>query len=348
MNIDGIKKYLMDYDGPEVNIMEVCGSHTATIAKNGIKSMLSENIHLISGPGCPVCVTTSSYVDKLIELAETDNTCVVTFGDMIRIPGSKYSLRDVGNHGARVEMVYSPMDTIKLAKKENNTTFVFAAVGFETTAPAYALLLERLIAEDIKNVKLLTALKRMPPVIDWLCAGGAKIDGFIAPGHVSVITGSDAFIPIAEKYRIPFAVAGFEGEDVLMALYCLIKSRDQSKVMNLYPQVVNHEGSLTAKEKLDKYFESCDAGWRGMGTVHASGIALKKKYDYFDAGSHGLVEDRKLNIECMCGAILAGKAETGQCPLFVAGKCTPEKPQGACMVSFEGSCYQNYINGEHR
>jgi hydrogenase expression/formation protein HypD len=345
MDIDDIKKYLKDYDGPEVALMEVCGSHTAAIARDGIKAMLSPRIKLIAGPGCPVCVTPSSYIDRLIELAETPDTWVVTFGDMIRIPGSACSLGESRSQGAKVTMVYSPADIIRLAKKHPDIMHVFAAVGFETTAPAYALLMDRLIAEDIENVRLLTALKTMPPVIDWLCANGAEIDGFIAPGHVSVITGSEVFRPLAEKYSMPFAVAGFEGEEILTAIYGLVKSIGRGEVMNYYPQVVTAEGNQAAKEKLARYFRPYDAVWRGMGAIPGSGIILKDEYAGFDAGSAGLSADNKYNSECMCGTILTGRAEPEDCPLFAGKVCTPQTPQGACMVSFEGSCYQSYITG---
>ena len=214
MALSEMRDFLANYDGPEMNIMEVCGSHTAAISKNGIRGMLSEKIHLISGPGCPVCVTPTAYVDKLIELAMTPNTCVVTFGDMLRVPGSKYSLSEVQGMGGRAIMVYSPMDIFALAEKEPATTFVFAALGFETTTPAYALLLEEVIERNIENVKLLTALKTMPGVIEYLCENGASIQGYLAPGHVAAVTGSDLFLPLAEKYQIPFAVSGFEGEEI--------------------------------------------------------------------------------------------------------------------------------------
>lgn len=348
MDIGDIKKYLRDYDGPKITLMEVCGSHTAAIAKYGIKSMLSDRIRLVAGPGCPVCVTPSSYIDRLIKLAETPDTWVVTFGDMIRIPGSVCSLGEARSRGAKVTMVYSPVDIIKLAKKHPDITHVFAAVGFETTSPAYALLMEMLLSENIKNVKLLTALKTMPPVIDWLCSNGAAIDGFIAPGHVSVITGSDAFKPLAEKFGIPFAVAGFEGEELLTAIYGLVKSIGRGEVMNYYTQVVTAEGSLTAKEKMERFFEPYDAAWRGMGEIPESGIILRKEYADYDAGSRELREDKKYNEGCMCGTILQGNAEPHDCKLFADGKCTPQTPQGACMVSFEGSCYQSYITGEKR
>ena len=370
MALSEMRDFLANYDGPEMNIMEVCGSHTAAISKNGIRGMLSEKIHLISGPGCPVCVTPTAYVDKLIELAMTPNTCVVTFGDMLRVPGSKYSLSEVQGMGGRAIMVYSPMDIFALAEKEPETTFVFAALGFETTTPVYALLLEEIIERNIENVKLLTALKTMPGVIEYLCENGASIQGYLAPGHVAAVTGSDLFEPLAEKYQIPFAVSGFEGEEILEALCGIVKTGSTSYddcsdsgeldrenvvisvedelcnkglVMNFYPSIVSEKGNVRAQELVKKYFQPTDAAWRGMGIVAGTGMELRPEYEKYDAGSKALVEDNKRNKACCCDQILMGKMQPQQCPLF--GKvCKPLTPQGACMVSEEGSCHSAFAS----
>lgn len=341
VNIVQMRNFLANYDGPEINIMEVCGSHTAAISKNGIRGMLSDKIHLISGPGCPVCVTPTAYVDRLVELALTPNTCVVTFGDMLRVPGSKHSLSEVQGMGGRAIMVYSPMDIFALAEKEQETTFVFAALGFETTTPVYALLLEEVIEKKIENVKLLTALKTMPGVIEYLCENGASIQGYLAPGHVAAVTGSDLFLPLAEKYKIPFAVSGFEGEEILSALCGIVKAYGKSEVMNFYPAVVSHKGNTKAQELVAKYFQATDAAWRGMGIVLGTGMELRPEYEKYDAGSKALVEDNKRNKACCCNQILMGKMQPQECPLF--GKvCKPLTPQGACMVSEEGSCHSAF------
>ena len=341
--LKAVIKYLKEYDGPEMNIMEVCGSHTAAIAKNGIPTILPDRIRLISGPGCPVCVTPSSYIDRLIQLSMKEHTCVVTFGDLMRVPGSETSLSAAKGEGARVAMVYSPMDILDMAAREKETTFIFAAVGFETTMPVYALLVDTIVRENIPNIKLLTALKTMPPVIDYLCRGGAAIDGFLAPGHVAVVTGSDAFEPLAEKYSIPFGVSGFSGPELLIAIAGILKARGEGRVMNFYPSVVTREGNERAEAVIDRYFDVCDASWRGMGAVTGSGRILKKEYDWIDAGSRGLDEDRQKNRACRCGEVLMGKIMPTECPLH--GKvCTPLNPQGACMVSTEGSCYSWYIH----
>lgn len=339
------RAFLKEYDGPPVRIMEVCGTHTASIAHNGIVSLLSSQIQLISGPGCPVCVTVTEYIDRLIELSLTPDTVVVTFGDMIRVTGSRQSLQDVRSEGGQVRMVYSPLEMIGLAKAEPAKTFVFAAIGFETTAAVYAALIDEIVREGITNAKLLTSLKIMPPVIEWVCSMQGGIDGFLAPGHVSVITGSDLFVPLAEKYRIPFAVAGFEGEQILIALYALVKMilHGGGRVINLYPSAVTASGNKTAQHMIDMYFEPCDAAWRGIGIIPDSGMMLRPGFSKFDAGSRNLYSDHSHHPGCRCAKVITGAQKPAECPLF-GTLCTPDKPQGACMVSTEGSCYSYFVN----
>lgn len=343
MNITDITEFLSNYDGEELSFMEVCGTHTAAISENGIPSILSNKIKLISGPGCPVCVTVADYIDRLCTLALKDNTCVVTFGDLIRVPGSSSALQETKSKGGQIRMVYSPFEIIDLAEKDTDTTYVFAAVGFETTTPIYAVLLEKIIEEDIKNIRLLTALKTMPAAIDTLCQMGGKIDGFIAPGHVSVITGANEFKPLAEKYNLPFVVSGFKGEELLASIYALVKLKGQGKVLNLYKSAVTDTGNEKAKTLVNKYFEPCDAVWRGIGRINNSGMALKKEYAAYDAGSRELIHDNVKNKKCRCGEVITGFSSPCDCPLF-AKACTPENPQGACMVSNEGACFHYYIN----
>ena len=356
MDIREALRYLKEYDGPEISVMEICGSHTEAIAKSGIRDVISKKIRLISGPGCPVCVCPSGYVDRLIGLSMQENTSVVTFGDLIRIPGKEGSLQLAKGRGASVELVYSPMDTIKLALANPERNFVFGAVGFETTIPVYPLLLEQAAELGLGNLKLLTALKRMPPAIDYLCQNGARIDAFLAPGHVSTITGSDAFCDLSLRYRVPFGVTGFSEAQLVMGLYGTVKmvlkkeqllKEEGSLVKNFYPSVVTKEGNRKAQEKMAAFFEPGDAVWRGMGVIPDSGLYLRREYAAFDAGSRGLTEDEKTNPACRCGEVLMGKMDSSKCPLF--GRiCNPETPQGACMVSTEGSCYQNYLAADQR
>lgn len=336
--------YLRNYDGEEIRIMEVCGSHTSAIAKCGLKSMLSKKIHLISGPGCPVCVTPSSYIDRLIALSKTPGYVVATFGDLLRVPGSVSSLAQAKDEGGKVVMVYSPMDVLCLAKEQKDQIFVFAAIGFETTTPVYALLLERAMEEGLTNVKLLTSLKTMPMAIDWICQNANhKMDGFLAPGHVASVTGAAIFEPLAKKYQIPFAVAGFSPEHLLMAIYALCKARHQGIVMNLYPSAVNEHADEKMEAMINRYFEDAQAAWRGMGMIEDSGRLLRAEYAAFDAGSKDLIKDEKKNKGCCCDQVLMGNMEPYDCPLF--GKvCNPLSPQGACMVSEEGGCHTAYMN----
>lgn len=343
MNIKEITKFLSEYDGSELSFMEVCGTHTAAISESGIPSLLSSKIKLISGPGCPVCVTVASYIDRLCTLALEENVCIVTFGDLIRVPGSSSSLQEVKSNGGKIKMVYSPFEIINLAKNNPATIYIFAAVGFETTTPIYAVLLEKIEKENIKNIKFLTALKTMPSAIESICKTSGKIDGFIAPGNVSVITGSDEFKPLAEKYNIPFAVSGFKAEELLSSIYALIKLCGKGKVINLYKSAVTDSGNEKAKALVNKYFEPCDAVWRGIGEIKNSGMMLKKEYLAYDAGSSQLTQDNVKNNSCRCGEIITGSASPHKCPLF-SKLCTPENPQGACMVSNEGTCFNYYIN----
>ncbi|HJC57857.1 MAG TPA: hydrogenase formation protein HypD [Candidatus Eisenbergiella intestinipullorum] len=361
-----ILEYLRNYDGRPLRFMEVCGTHTAQIHRNGLPALLPPSIELVSGPGCPVCVTVSAYIDRLIALGMDPGNRILTFGDMLRVPGSAGSLSEARAKGCSVRMVYSPMDALKLAKEDPAHTYIFAAVGFETTTPVYALLVQEALEQGVENLRLLTSLKVMPPAVDWICAHNGesaqeargdcrsetvresgrsrktgearRIDGFLAPGHVSVITGSRVFAPLAEKYGLPFVVAGFEGEEILAAIAVLVKLQGQGKVWNMYPSAVTEEGNRQAQERVERFFEPCDAAWRGLGVIAGSGRRLKKEYAAFDAGSEGLTEDAGGNPACCCAQVLMGHIRPRECPLF--GKvCTPQTPQGACMVSTEGSCF---------
>lgn len=342
MDLDKIKQELREYDGKPLRLMEVCGTHTAEISRNGIRSLLSPKIKLVSGPGCPVCVTVSSYLDRLVELSLTPGITVVTFGDLLRVPGSEQCLNDARAMGGSVKMVYSPLDVIPLAQKETRI-FVFAAVGFETTAPVYAALLQQAEALGLTNIRLLTSLKTMPAVIDWVCSHQSGIDGFLAPGHVSVITGSEIFTPLAQKYQIPFAIAGFQGGELLSAVYALIKLQGQGRAVNLYPSAVTAQGNLTAQSVVKRYFIPHSASWRGMGIIPDSGMILRPEYACYDMGSAGLIKDLSYHSGCQCAQVLTGEILPTACPLF--GKiCTPQTPQGACMVSGEGSCFHYFLD----
>ena len=350
-DLEQVRTFLHEYDGPEIRLMEVCGTHTASIAKNGIPALLSPSIHLISGPGCPVCVTVTDYTDRLVSLCQTPGTAVVSFGDLLRVKGSQMSLADARACGADVRMVYAPMQMLDFAAREPERTFVFAAVGFETTAPVYALMLEEAARLKLRNVKLLTSLKTMPEVIRTVVRartpdGRGRIDGFLAPGHVCAVTGSSEYQQLAEETGLPFVVSGFSGPQLLASIAALVKLRGRGTCLNFYPEVVTDTGNAEAKALCAKYYEPCDASWRGLGCIPRSGLRLREEYRTLDAGSGGLDGDHAPR-GCECAKVLTGQIMPVECPLF-GRVCTPQNPNGACMVSQEGSCYNWYISGRTR
>jgi len=336
-------EYLKGYRGKPLKLMEVCGTHTAGIFKSGMRSWLPPGIRLISGPGCPVCVTPTAFIDRCVEWALSPGCALVSFGDMLKVPGSEMSLADAKGRGARVEMVYSPFDIMGMAEREPEATFVLAAVGFETTAPAYALLMEELVRRGIKNVKMVTALKIAMEAIKWVCDNEPGIDGFLCPGHVSVMTGSKAYGPLAKAYSKPFVIAGFESRHLVDAVYELAAGQGRPLVSNLYSEAVDENGNLKAQEIIDKYFVSDDAVWRGLGSIAGSGLRIRDGYAQFDAGSSGLDDDMALPEGCRCADVITGRIDPDGCPMFGAA-CIPGHALGPCMVSSEGSCGIWYTN----
>ncbi|MDD6690594.1 MAG: hydrogenase formation protein HypD [Lachnospiraceae bacterium] len=346
---DGILNFLKTYDGPEVRIMEVCGTHTAQIVKSGIPSLLSPKIHLISGPGCPVCVTVTDYIDRLVALAMDPSNTVYAFGDLLRVRGSRYSLSEAKSLGARVRMVYAPSDILPFAEKNPDTFHIFAAVGFETTVPVYVDLVREAKRRGLSNVKLLTSLKTMPGIVTWLCrenekaTSDKKVTGFLAPGHVCAAAGYRDYEKIAEQFQLPFIVAGFSADLLLAAIYGLVREQGRGIVRNFYPQAVTRDGNPAARAAVEEMFAPCDAAWRGFGTVPGTGLGLRPAYADFDAGSEGLMQDH-VSDGCRCADVLMGRISSRECPLF-GRTCTPDNPQGACMVSQEGSCFNHFQEG---
>jgi hydrogenase expression/formation protein HypD len=350
MDIESAIAFLKNYDGPRVSVMEVCGTHTAAIFKTGVRSLLSPKIRLISGPGCPVCVTPAAFIDRCVELSMEERRVVMSFGDMLKVPGSRLSLADARGKGGRVEMMYSPFEAVERAKQDKSTLFVLAAVGFETTIPAYALALEEAVSQGLENIRVVTALKAVIPALEWICENG-KADGFICPGHVSVITGADVYARLAKEYDKPFVVAGFEGEHIIAAICAIVRAISDGRgagrghgigsgrgiVRNLYPSAVSGEGNLRARAIIDKYFEKGPAFWRGLGAIQDSGFYLRGEYARFDGGGRGLDGDDILPTGCRCGDVIAGRIDPNECPVF-GGACLPESPLGPCMVSAEGAC----------
>ncbi len=332
-----------------VNIMEVCGTHTVSIHRFGLHRVLPENVKHVSGPGCPVCVTPNEYLDMAIALARMDGFVITTFGDMMRVPGSRSSLEKENASGADIRVVYSPMDALKMAENEKDRTFVFLAVGFETTAPGIAATVKEAKKLGLKNFYILPGNKTMPQALKALIDDPeVKIDGFLLPGHVSTIVGSNEYRFIPEDYGIPCAVSGFEPADILMGFISILKQIVEARpsVENTYLRSVRPEGNIVAKAIMKEVFVPCDSEWRGIGVIPDSGLDLAPDYMHFDIR-------RKVKIEieepveypgCRCGDVLKGLVLPPECPLF--GKvCTPENPVGACMVSSEGSCSAYYKYG---
>ena len=277
-----------------------------------------------------------------------ENHILVTFGDMMKVPGQKGSLSQAKGDGARVELMYSPMEVVEKAKQNPQTTYVIAGVGFETTVPAYALTMEEAAREGVKNIRLLTALKTVMPALEWICENEDGIDGFLCPGHVSVIIGSAIYGQLAEKYKKPFVVAGFEPEHILASIYDIVKqlqseNRSDTSVHNLYKNAVRTEGNVKAQEIIARYFEPGSAMWRGLGMIPDSGLYLKPEFEAYDGGSKGLDKDIELPESCRCGEVIIGRINPNECPMF--GKvCNPMNPYGPCMVSSEGACGIWYRN----
>ncbi len=339
------KEIIESYDGPKLRIMEVCGTHTHEIFRLGIRKILPENIELISGPGCPVCVTPVSFIDEAVMLALEKHAVVCTFGDLIRVPGTKMSLAGARAEGGAVKIVYTPLDAVEYAGKHPEEQVVFLAVGFETTTPAACLAVRRAKEEGLSNFSILTANKTMPNAYQAL-KGSA--DAFLYPGHVNAITGEKECRRLAEEDGISGVIAGFTAKEILTALAVIIEKSRTGKpfFVNCYPRVVRPEGSPAGQKIIEEIMEECDTEWRGLGVIPMSGMRLKEAYRDYDARikfSLPHIEGRP-NPACRCGEVLQGKCLPTDCKVFGKG-CTPQHPVGACMVSNEGTCSAYYQYG---
>ncbi|MCM8767062.1 MAG: hydrogenase formation protein HypD [Candidatus Omnitrophica bacterium] len=329
-----------------VNIMEVCGTHTMIIGKYGIRKLMPENINLISGPGCPVCVTPINYIDTAIELSKIKDVIIVTFGDMMKVPGSFSSLeKEKANH-AEIFVVYSPIDALKIAQDNKDKKVIFLSVGFETTTPLIAQTLKISKEKNIKNFYILAGNKLIPPVMEFLLREkDTEIDGFICPGHVSVIIGLSNYISISERFNVPCVISGFEPFDILLSIYLILKSikENDCKVINEYKRTVRENGNIKARKVMYEVFDVVDDEWRGIGLVKNSGLKPKDEFLDFDAEKKFKIinKNSKEKKECLCGEVLKGKKSPFDCPLFEK-ICNPENPYGPCMVSSEGTCSAYY------
>lgn len=330
--------------------MEFCGGHTNAIFRYGLRQLLPESVKMVSGPGCPVCVTAPSDLDKAIAAAGLPGVILTTFGDMMRVPGGYSSLQEERGNGADVRVVYSPIDALMLAGENPDKSVIFVGVGFETTAPTVAASILEAEENGIENYFVLSMHKICPPVIRALLDSGETVlNGLICPGHVSAVTGSRIWEFIALEYGIPCVIAGFEPLDILQAVTMLVDQIESgdARVENAYSRGVKPEGNTQALEMMDRVFMPADARWRGIGSVANSGLAFRKEYEQFDAGkvfeipSMPPVEKKG----CLCGEILRGVKMPGECSLF-GRTCTPVDPVGPCMVSSEGTCAAYYRYGE--
>lgn len=330
-------------------IMEICGSQTHTILRDGIDLLLPKNVILVHGPGCPVCVTPLEMIDYACELSLRNDIILCSYGDMLRVPGTKGSLNDAKAKGGNVKIVYSSLDALEIARKTPDRKIVFFAIGFETTTPMNAKAIEIAKKKKINNFYVLASQVRVPPaIIAILNSPNCEIKGFLAPGHVCTIMGYEEYEPIAEKYRVPIVVTGFEPLDLLEGIYLLIKALEQRKyeVINQYKRSVRREGNIEAKKSIFKIFETGDMKWRGIGIIPDSGFVLKKEYQRFDA--RNLISEKISSEEnelCIAAEILQGKKKPTDCSAY-RKICTPENPLGAPMVSSEGACAAYYKYGK--
>lgn len=335
--------------GRVISFMEVCGTHTMSIYQYGLRSLLPPEIRLISGPGCPVCVTPNSYLDRAIACCRLPGVTIATFGDMLRVPGSDSSLMEERARGADIRIVYSPLDAVKMAIANPEKKIIFLGVGFETTAPTIAGSIITARQKGVSNFSVLASHKTMPAPMAAL-AGDPEllIDGFICPAHVSAITGSAAYEPLASIHKRPCVITGFEPADILHGVSMLAAQflAGESRVEIQYSRAVRREGNPKALAIMDELFEPCDAEWRGLGTIPGSGLKIRESFAEFDAERtlRPEVEPSREPAGCRCGDVLKGKLAPFDCPLF-AGRCTPESPVGACMVSTEGTCAAAYKYG---
>lgn len=327
--------------GRQINVMEVCGTHTVSIFRNGIRSLLPKGIKLLSGPGCPVCVTDQGYIDTVLQLADRSDILIATYGDMIRVPGSGGSL-ETKRANNNIKLVLSSEDAVQLARENPEKTVLFIAVGFETTTPATAVAVKEAAAEGLDNFCILSGHKIVLPAMRALLSGmNNKIDAFLCPGHVSVIIGYGAFNEIAKDFGRPCVVAGFEPLQIMegMGEICRQLEEGKAEVKSVYPAVVNEHGNAVARKIVDECFEIADGYWRGVGKIEKSALKLKEQYSQFDALKRfGITEVvHKDKSGCRCGEVLCGLIDPCDCALF-GKKCTPQTPVGPCMVSSEGAC----------
>ncbi len=335
-----------------LRLMEVCGTHTVAIFRNGIRQLLPATVELVSGPGCPVCVTPNGYLDTAIAYSSRPDIIITTFGDMLKVPGSDSTLLAEKAQGADIRIVYSPLESLDIARENPAKKVIFLAVGFETTAPTAAATVLQAELEGLDNFFVLSAHKLVPPALRAILeAQDSKVDGFLLPGHTTAISGLAPFRFVAAEYRLPAVVTGFEALDILQGIYLLVQQIAQNKaeLANQYSRVVKPAGNPAAMAVLARVYQPAAAAWRGFGVIEGSGLELTERYKRFSAPAMlplaGVITREP--VGCRCGEVLRGRIVPAECPLF-GQSCTPEKPVGACMVSVEGACAAWYKYGQGR
>lgn len=341
--VERLNRCFEDFHGQDIRIMEVCGTHTRAISKFGIRYLLPKEVLLLSGPGCPVCVTPEYYIDVAIEILKLEGVILVTFGDMMKVKGTCFSLSDKQVQGSKITVVYSPEDALTIAAKNRDKLIVFIAVGFETTAPLIAATVKLANARGLNNLFYLTALKRMEPAIRFILQDERnKINAMICPGHVASIIGAEHFRFITEEFGIPAVVCGFENQDIVAGICLLLEQltgKRHIEFVNLYKSCVSFTGNTIAQRMINEVYDVADGEWRGIGIIKNSALVLNDKYEHLDVIKRFRIkiEQYSSHVNCLCSEILLGLKLPYQCNLF-GSICTPEHPSGPCMVSSEGAC----------
>ncbi|MGA8941369.1 MAG: hydrogenase formation protein HypD [Thermoactinomyces sp.] len=333
-------------NGRKPAFMEVCGSHTMALAQKGVKRALKDHVKLIAGPGCPVCVTDQKSIDAMIKLADGENRIICTFGDMIRVPGTEFTLQEAKLEGKDIRVVYAPVDAVKIAEENPDKEVIFLGIGFETTIPVLGVALKEAIDRNVHNFSMWMTTKLVEPILRTLLeTRELNLDGFLLPGHVSIVLGKNNYQYLVDEYQVPGAIGGFDTVGMLGAIYQLIRQLLEGRVEieNNYTAVVRDEGNQETLKLINTLFKPVDEAWRGIGVIPDSGMDIREEYDRYNAKKRFNIkvgEPRK--TKCRCGEIIRGLVTPEECPLF-AKACTPSKPIGPCMVSREGTCAAHYL-----
>ncbi|MDO5570365.1 MAG: hydrogenase formation protein HypD [Bacteroidales bacterium] len=346
-HVNALVRKIKENISQPLRIMEICGGQTHALLKYGIQELLGDKITMIHGPGCPVCVTPQNIIDKAFDLSLEKNIIMTTFGDMARVPGSKGSLLYAKSFGADIRILYSPLDIFQIASENNDKEIVFFSIGFETTAPIHALAIKYAFDNDIQNVSFLTSLVTVPAALKYLLSDrDAEIDGILGAGHVCAVSGYEDYEKLAEEFKVPISITGFEPEELLLGILNCVNLivKGEHCVINSYPEVVVRKGNEKAIGLINEVFDVFDNNWRGLGVIPKSGLIINKKYEHYNSALRFKISDKDviINVDCRAGEIMRGKLQPNECSLF-GRLCNPDNPQGASMVSSEGACAAYYL-----